>query len=115
MRTSPSKNAFWGALKLDISKAYDRVEWSFLKCMLLKLGFDGDRLVRSITSLLRLVIKLGLIILTHLSLRQTVASAKGILLHHTFFSLFLNGFPEPLQFFRIMVRFQVLVFVREHL
>ena len=30
----------WAAIKLDISKAYNRVEWIFLQEIMLKLGFD---------------------------------------------------------------------------
>jgi hypothetical protein len=29
------------AVKLDIHKAYDRIEWNFLKEMVLRLGFHG--------------------------------------------------------------------------
>ena len=45
-RTSNGKNNAF-ALKLDTSKAYDRVEWGFLERVMLKLGFS-DSCVRRI-------------------------------------------------------------------
>lgn len=31
------------ALKIDINKACDRVDWNYLKCMILKLGFNNKK------------------------------------------------------------------------
>ncbi|CAO2821363.1 unnamed protein product [Amaranthus hypochondriacus] len=47
-RTSNGRNNAF-ALKLDMSKAYDRVEWSFLERVMLKFGFR-DSWVRRIMS-----------------------------------------------------------------
>lgn len=39
MRNKRRGNAGYAAIRLDMSKAYDRVEWNFLKDMMIRLGF----------------------------------------------------------------------------
>lgn len=53
IRLSKSKKGGWVALKLDVSKAYDQVEWSFLKQAMEVLGFSSnwvDLIMRCITT-----------------------------------------------------------------
>ena len=54
------KKAFC-AVKLDMMKAYDRVEWHYLEAMLLKLGFDGNfvKLIMKCVSSVRFVVKVN--------------------------------------------------------
>ena len=42
LRTNNSCKDKFLAIKTDMSKAYDRVEWSFVKRLLLKIGFSSD-------------------------------------------------------------------------
>lgn len=40
MKESLMGKCFKAAVKLDICKAYGRIEWNFLECIMKKLAFD---------------------------------------------------------------------------
>lgn len=40
LRTNEAIASNWMAIKTDMSKAYDRVEWNFLEVLMEKMGFD---------------------------------------------------------------------------
>ncbi len=91
MKTTRSGRPEFMAIKLDMSKAYDRVEWTFLKQIMLKMGFAPQW----VNLMLKCISSVSFSILVNgtpevFSNPQEV-SDKGTLYLHTSFSCVLRG------------------------
>ncbi|XP_024164510.1 uncharacterized protein LOC112171581 [Rosa chinensis] len=69
-----TQNEGFFSLKLDISKAYDRLEWTFLRTMLTKLGFD----VRWINIIMKCVESVTYAILVNGEQTEIITPTRGI-------------------------------------
>ena len=74
MKTQQNGSTGFMALKLDISKAYDRVEWSFLECLLRKLGFHN----RWVDLMMECITTVSYSILINGEPSQTIYPSRGL-------------------------------------
>ena len=74
MKTQQNGSTGFMALKLDMSKAYDRVEWSFLECLLRKLGFHN----RWVDLMMECITTVSYSILINGEPSQTIHRSRGL-------------------------------------
>ena len=67
------------AVKLDMAKAYDRVEWEYLEGMMMKLGFHAD----FVSTVMRCVTSVSFCIRTNGVLSDHFRPTRGIQFHLT--------------------------------
>lgn len=74
MKTSQKRKEGDMTLKLDISKAYNRIEWSYFKEMMIKLSFEG----RWISLFMTCVTKMSYSVLINDQLGNMLRPKRGL-------------------------------------
>jgi hypothetical protein len=74
MKRKRSGKANYMAVKLDMSKAYDRVEWPFLEAVMVKLGFD----IKFINLIMECVCSVSYRFKVNGQLSERVVSGRGL-------------------------------------
>lgn len=74
MKTQQNGYTGFMALKLDMSKAYDRDKWSFLECLLRKMGFHS----RWVDLMMECITTVSYFILINGEPSQTIHPSKGL-------------------------------------
>jgi len=74
MKTKTRVNERSVALKLDISKAYDRIDWSYLKNVMIKMGFSN----RWIDWIMMCVETVDYLVIVNKDMVGTIISGRGL-------------------------------------
>ena len=74
LRKRKRRKKFYGALKIDMTKAYDRVDWKFLKAVLISMNFSQNW----VKWILQSVTTVQYTLLVNGSLSQTFKPKKGL-------------------------------------
>lgn len=74
LRRKQNGRVRWAGLKLDMAKAYDRMEWSYLRRMMLALGFD----VKWVNLVMHCVTTVNYKVRVNGQLTKTITPTRGI-------------------------------------
>ena len=74
LRKRKRRKKFYGALKINMTKAYDRVDWKFLKAVLISMNFSQNW----VKWILQSVTTVQYTLLVNGSLSQTFKPKKGL-------------------------------------